>query len=138
MISKLNELVDFDLPQSALDRESYNIFVEFANNQLRQGVKIEEIEAKREELMEETKEAAKTRVKTQLILNAIAKAENVKVEEADITNRIRQEAYFSGMEPDKFAKELSKNRERVFELQSNVRYNKALDVVVDAVKFEEK
>ncbi len=138
VISKLNELVDFDLPQSALDRESYNIFVEFANNQLRQGVKIEEIEAKREELMEETKEAAKTRVKTQLILNAIAKAENVKVEEADITNRIRQEAYFSGMEPDKFAKELSKNRERVFELQSNVRYNKALDVVVDAVKFEEK
>ncbi len=134
IIAKLNEMVDFDLPQSAIDRESQNIFYEFANSQLRQGVKLEEIEAKRDELLDDTKDAAKTRVKTQLILNAIAKAEGVKVEDADITNRIRQEAYISGMEPDKFAKELTKNRSRIIEMQANIRYNKALDIVVNAAK----
>lgn len=132
VINKLNELVDFELPQSAIDRESYNIFVEFANTQLRQGVKVEEIEAKREELMENTKEAAKTRVKTQLILNAIAKAEDVKVEQEDITTRIQQEAYMSGMPTEKFVKELAKDRSRIMELQANIRYNKALDIVVNA------
>lgn len=132
VINKLNELVDFELPQSAIDREAYNIFVEFANTQLRQGVKIEEIESKRDELMENTKEAAKTRVKTQLILNAIAKAEDVKVEQSDITTRIQQEAYMSGMPAEKFVKELTKDRSRLMEMQANIRYNKALDVVVNA------
>ena len=132
VINKLNALVDFELPQSAIDREAYNIFVEFANTQLRQGVKIEEIQEKREELMENTKDAAKTRVKTQLILNAIAKAENIKVEQSDITTRIQQEAYMSGMPTEKFVKELTKDRSRLMEMQANIRYNKALDVVVNA------
>lgn len=82
--------------------------------------------------MENTKEAAKTRVKTQLILNAIAKVEDVKVEQADITARIQQEAYMSGMPAEKFVKELTKDRSRIMELQANIRYNKALDVVVNA------
>lgn len=132
VINKLNDLVDFELPQSAIGREAYNIFVEFANTQIRQGVKVEEIEAKRDELMENTKEAAKTRVKTQLILNAIAKVEDVKVEQADITTRIQQEAYMSGMPTEKFVKELTKDRSRLMEMQANIRYNKALDVVVNA------
>lgn len=134
VINKLCEAVQFDLPESAIEREAYNIFVEFANTQIRQGVKVEEIEAQRDEIMANTKEAAKTRVKTQFILNAIAKAEAVKVEQADITNRIQQEAYMSGVPAEKFVKELTKDRERLMEMQQNIRYNKALDLVVDAAK----
>lgn len=132
LINKLNEKVDFELPESALERESYNIFVEFANMQLRQGVKIEEIEAQRDELMKNTKEAAKTRVKTQLLLNAIAKKEGVKVEQDDINKRISQEAYMSGQPVEKFVKELTKDQTRLMELQRNILFNKALDVVVAA------
>lgn len=78
LINALNEKVDFELPETAVERESYNIFVEFANMQLRQGVKAEDIEAQRDELMKNTKEAAKTRVKTQLLLRAIAKKKTSK------------------------------------------------------------
>lgn len=132
LINKLNEKVDFELPESALERESYNIFVEFANMQLRQGVKIAEIEAQRDELMKNTKEAAKTRVKTQLILDAIAKKEGVKVEQNDISARIAQEAYMNGQPVEKFVKELTKEQTRLMELQRNILFNKALDVVVAA------
>jgi len=132
LIDALNKKIDFELPASALERESYNIFVEYANMQLRQGVKAEEIEAQREELAEKTKEAAKTRVKTQIILDAIAKKEDVKVEQADITARISQEAYMSGQPVEKFVKELTKDRARMMELQRNIRFNKALDIVVAA------
>ena len=82
--------------------------------------------------MENTKEAAKTRVKTQLILNAIAKKEGVKVEQEDISKRISQEAYMSGQPVEKFVKELTKDQARVAELQQNILFNKALDVVVAA------
>lgn len=132
LINKLNEKVDFELPESALERESYNIFVEYANMQLRQGVKVEEIEAQREELMENTKDAAKTRVKTQLLLSAIAKKEGVKVEQDDINKRISQEAYMSGQPVEKFVKELTKDQSRLMELQQNILFNKALDIVVEA------
>ena len=135
VINKLNEAVDFELPESAIEREAYNIFVEFANAQLRQGMKVEDIEAKRDEIMANTKEAAKTRVKTQIILNAIAKAENVKVEQADITSRIQQEAYMSGMPVEKFVKELTKDKTRLMEMQQNIRYNKALDIAVESAKI---
>lgn len=132
LIGKLNEKVDFELPESAIERESYNIFVEFANMQLRQGVKVEQIEAQRDELKESTKEAAKTRVKTQIILNAIAEKEGVKVERDDINKRISQEAYMSGQPVEKFVKELTKDQTRLMELQRNILFNKALDVVVAA------
>lgn len=128
LINKLNEKVDFELPESALERESYNIFVEFANMQLRQGVKIEDIEAQRDELKKKTKEAAKTRVKTQIILDAIAKKEGVKIEQEDIL----QVASVSGQPIEKFVNGLTKDDARREELVSNIRFNKALDVVVAA------
>ncbi len=132
LINALNEKVDFELPETAVERESYNIFVEFANMQLRQGVKAEDIEAQRDELMKNTKEAAKTRVKTQLVLRAIAKKEDIKVERDDIMKRVSQEAYMSGQPADKFIKELTKDRARMAELESNILFNKALDIVVAA------
>lgn len=132
LINTLNGKVDFELPETAVERESYNIFVEFANMQLRQGVKAEEIEAQREELMKNTKDAAKTRVKTQLVLRAIAKKEDIKIERDDIMKRISQEAYMSGQPADKFIKELTKDRARMAELESNILFNKALDLVVAA------
>lgn len=132
LINALNEKVNFELPETAVERESYNIFVEFANMQLRQGVKIEEIEAQREELTKNTKEAARTRVKTQLVLRAIAKKEDVKVERDDIMKRVSQEAYMSGQPTEKFIKELTKDRARMAELESNILFNKALDIVVAA------
>ena len=82
--------------------------------------------------MKDTKDAAKTRVKTQIILDAIAKKEGVKVEQEDISRRISQEAYMSGRPIEKFVKELTKDRVRMMELQNNIRFNKALDVVVAA------
>lgn len=132
LINALNGKVDFELPETAVERESYNIFVEFANMQLRQGVKAEEIEARRDELMKNTKDAAKTRVKTQLVLRAIAKKEDIKIERDDIMKRISQEANMSGQPAEKFIKELTKDRARMAELESNILFNKALDLVVAA------
>ena len=66
------------------------------------------------------------------MLRAIAKKEDVKVERDDIMKRVSQEAYMSGQPTEKFIKELTKDRARMAELESNILFNKALDIVVAA------
>lgn len=131
-IEALNAKIDFPLPESAIDREAYNIFIEFANMQLRSGVAATEIEAQRDELLAGSKDAAKTRVKTQFVLAKIAEAEGLKVEQEELNRRIVQEAQAARQPVDKFVKELAKDRARVADLQRWVLFNKALDVVVGA------
>lgn len=133
-IEALNAKVEFELPESAVEREAYNIFVEFANMQLRQGVEASEIEKQRDELLSGSKDAAKTRVKTQFVLAKIAEKEGLKVEQEELNRRIVQEAYANRMPVDKFVKELSKDRNRIADMQRWVLFNKALDVVIAEAK----
>ena len=131
-IEALNAKVDFPLPETAIDREAYNIFIEFANMQLRSGVPATEIEKQRDELLAGSKDAAKTRVKTQFVLAKIAEKEGLKVEQEDLNRRIIQEAQAARTPVDKFVKELSKDRGRIADMQRWVLFNKALDLVVGA------
>ena len=132
VIEALNAKIDFPLPESAVDREAYNIFIEFANMQLRSGVDASEIEKQRDELLAGSKDAAKTRVKTQFVLAKIAEAEGLKVEQEELNRRIVQEAHAARTPVDKFVKELGKDRSRISDMQRWVLFNKALDVVVNA------
>ncbi len=131
-IEALNTKIDFALPETAIDREAYNIFIEFANMQLRSGVPATEIEKQRDELLAGSKDAAKTRVKTQFVLAKIAEKEGLKVEQEELNRRIVQEAQAARQPVDKFVKELAKDRSRVADMQRWVLFNKALDVVIGA------
>lgn len=131
-IEALNAKVEFALPETAIDREAYNIFIEFANMQLRSGVPATEIEKQRDELLAGSKDAAKTRVKTQFVLAKIAEQEGLKVEQEELNRRIVQEAQAARQPVDKFVKELAKDRSRVADMQRWVLFNKALDVVIGA------
>ena len=102
--------------------------------QLRQGVDAAEIEKQRDELLAGSKDAAKTRVKTQFVLAKIAEKEGLKVDQEELNRRIVQEAYANRMPVDKFVKELSKDRNRIADMQRWVLFNKALDVVIAEAK----
>lgn len=131
-IEALNAKIEIALPETAIDREAYNIFIEFANMQLRSGVPAAEIEKQRDELLAGSKDAAKTRVKTQFVLAKIAEKEGLKVEQDELNRRIIQEAQAARQPVDKFVKELAKDRNRVADMQRWVLFNKALDVVIGA------
>jgi len=67
---------------------------------------------------------------SQLILAKIAEAEKVTVEEADMNQYIYQQAMRSGQAPDKFIKEIAKNREQLRSIQQSILLDKTLDLVV--------
>jgi len=131
VIEKLQGAVDFPLPESAIETETQDILRSHMEERMAHGATQEEFEAHKEQLFAQATEAAKKRVKLNLILAAIAQKESVKVENQDIQNRIMQEAIMTRQDPAKIVKELQKDRSLLANLQRSLLLAKTLEVVID-------
>lgn len=85
----------------------------------------------REELEAELRQGAERAVKTQLVLDAVADAQQVGVSDAELTEHIVMQAQRYGMAPQEFAQQMSQAG-TLPTLVADVRRNKALLAVVDA------
>ncbi|MEU2254121.1 trigger factor [Nocardia xishanensis] len=87
----------------------------------------------REEFDKDTKEAAEKSVKTQLLLDAIAEAENTQVGQEELTERILFQSQRYGLSPEQFIQQVQQAGQlgAVF---ADVRRGKALAGVVGKVK----
>ncbi|MFE7798899.1 trigger factor [Nocardia sp. NPDC057440] len=87
----------------------------------------------REEFDKDTKESAEKSVKTQLLLDAIAEAENTQVGQEELTERILFQAQRYGLSPEQFIQQVQQAGQlgAVF---ADVRRGKALAGVVGQVK----
>ncbi len=122
--------VTVSAPESMVEGETQSVLRQFVDENMRRGVPAEKLEADKEELYDNARKAAITRVQSQLILAKIAEKEAVKVDEADMNQFIYQQAMQSGQAPDKFVKELTKNRDQLRSIQQSILFNKTLDLLV--------
>lgn len=127
---KLASSVDFEIPQSLIESETQNILRRFMEENMRRGVPQDAFEKNKEQLFEDARKAAARNAKVQLILARIAAEEKIDLTNTDIDRFIRTEAMRSGQRPDKLAKDLGKDRERVRAMQQSLLLDKALDFVV--------
>lgn len=126
----LLEKLSFDAPESLVESETQSFLRQFIEQNMRRGVPQEQFEKDKQALVENARKAAVGRVKLQLALAKIAEAEKLTVEENDINNFIYREAMRSGQQPDKFVKELGKNRDALRGIQQNIIFDKAVDLLV--------
>ncbi|MCB1105921.1 MAG: trigger factor [Cephaloticoccus sp.] len=126
----LLEKLTFDAPESLVESETQGVLRQFIEENMRRGVSQEQLESDKKELVENARKAAVGRVKLQLVLAKIAETEKLKVEENDINQFIYREAMRSGQQPDKFIKDLSKNRDALRGIQQNIIFDKAVDFLV--------
>lgn len=126
----LSTKVNFAVPDSMVDGETQNVLRSFIEENMRRGVPQEQFEKDKKQLFESAKTAAVGRVKTQLILAAIAEKEKVSVTEQDIDAYIYREAMMNNSRPDKLVKDLSKDRERLRSIQQSIIFDKTLDLLV--------
>ena len=134
----LNGMVDFFLPESVVEAETQNILRNFMEENVRRGAKPEDFEKNKESLVANARKAAEARTKTRFILAKIAEKEKVKVEEKDINRVIYQEAMLTRSTPDKLARELSKDRERLRSIQQSIILDKTIELLVSKAKVEVK
>jgi trigger factor len=120
----------FPVPESLVAGERDGILRQFIEENMRRGVPQEEFEKNKKELYDSATKAAVSRVRVQLVLARIAEAEKIKVEEKDLNQWLMREAMSSGQRPDKLAKDLGKDRERLRSVQQQLLLDKALDFLV--------
>ncbi len=133
---KILELPDFPLPQQAVEDESKTIFEQRIQRAAQQGAKQEDIEAKRDELWNESQVQGRARVKLTLVLGKIAEEEKVEVSNEDLAQAATREAMMRRVDPQAYVKELSQDRARISRLREDILYDKTLELV--ASKGKEK
>src|SRR5262249_54826726 len=130
---------DFPLPESMVDREVESMMSDAASAAAQAGVSFEDYlkgSGKTEdELKAEYRADAETRVKGTLLIEAIAKAENVQATPADIAEELGALARQYGQPVDRIRKALGNN---VLSLMDGIVRNKTLELLIDNAKIVEK
>jgi trigger factor len=110
LLEKLVENINFDLPEFVVEQE-----IDLAVNNAARDMKEEEIKELREnpdklkELREKFREEAKKSVKATFIIDALAKAEGVEVNEQEVMQTIYMEALQTGQDPQKVYEQYQKS-----------------------------
>mgnify|MGYP003348733837 FL=1 len=114
--------------------EAQQVLRQFIEENMRRGVPEDQFQKDKKQLVEGAQKAAHGRVKLQLLLARIVEEEKLSVTERDLDTFIYREAARTNEKPDKFAKELARNREQLRAAQQSILFDKAVDFLVSKAK----
>ncbi len=121
--------VQFDLPESLVAQETRSIIYDVVRENSMRGVTREHLEQKKDEIFGFAAQSAKDRLRASFILDAIANAENIKVEELEIEQRIAQLAQRYRVTHEKLKAQLAE-RGGLGEIEEQILVAKTLDFLL--------
>ncbi|MBR4165607.1 MAG: trigger factor [Lachnospiraceae bacterium] len=131
---------DCDIPEAMIESELDTIMREMQMRMAYQGLRMEDFlrytGQTEEQVRENYRSEAHNRVKTQLVLEAIGKAENIQVSDEEVDEAIKEEAEREGREFEEFKKSL--NERQVEYLRENAVIRKTVDLIKSGASVEEK
>lgn len=134
---KLREAVDFEVPESAFEREKQAIMEDFARHNLQQGLPKEQMDDELTKNMDQIETTAKERVKIDLIIGRIAEAEKIEVGQEDLSQLLYSQSMQTGVPMEQMVKELKNDQERLNSLRQSALFNKTLQFLVDEAEITE-
>lgn len=136
VVEKVAEAAEVEIPEAMIAYNQEKIFDEFAQNMMYQGLQMEQylklMNTTKEEMLERVKPDAIARIKTGLVLEAVAAAEGIQASDADLEEEIQNMASTYQMEPEKL-KELIGEKE-MESVKKDIAARKALDFLVENCK----
>lgn len=141
-VEKLVEASEVDLPESLVKRQAEALKQEQAKNiQKESGLSLEEFFEKSgidiESYEAETEASARRIVKRSLVLEAIAKREDIHATPEEFNSELQRMAMAARMEYDKFRSFVMAENERVYEISARITNRKAIDFLTAQVKVTE-
>lgn len=136
LLDKAVENAEMDIPELMIKSEARNSVNDFAQRLQSQGLSIEQYMQytgqSEEDLINAQKEVAEKNIKGRLVLEAIAKAENIEITDDDVTEELQKMA-------DQYKMELEKIRswmgdEQIETMKSDLATKKALDILYNESK----
>lgn len=139
LMEKLINAHDFALPETMIDREIDHMMNEAGSMAARAGVSFEdylkETGKTEDQLRDEYRSDAQSRVKGTLLIEAVAKAESIVATPADVSEELASLSRQYGQPVDRIRKALGNN---LLSLMDGIVRNKTLDFLIDNAKVVEK
>jgi trigger factor len=133
IVDELLGRVDFELPESMVTQETRSIIYDVVRENSQRGISKEALEQKKDEIYGYATKSAKERLKTSFILDAIAQAEKITVEESEMEARIAALAQRYRMTPAKLKAQLDE-KGGLGEIEEQLLVGKTLDFLLANAK----
>ena len=129
-----------DIPQSMVDREADSLKQEYTQRLAAQGINWEAlVKAQGEDqLLKNLSEDALVRIKNSLVIDKIAKDENIKLEQKDLEAKFAQLGAAYGLQPQDLIKQLGQNPELLASISQQAMNDKVKDFLMENNKVEIK
>lgn len=139
-VKKIVEKSEMDIPEAMIENQVNQMINEMANSMAQQGLSMEQYMQFTGQTIDSFKEQVRpdalTRIQSSLVLEQIAKDENIEVTDADVEAEIEKMASMYGMKADDL-KNYIQDAERE-NMKKDLAVQKALDFVMDNAKERAK
>ena len=139
-IQKIIDKSTMEIPEAMLDTQCDNMVNEFAQRIMQSGLSLEQYMQfsglTMDKLKDQVRPEAETRIKSSLVLEQIAKEENIEVTEEEIDAEIGKMAAAYGMEADKLKEHMGDKEKQ--SIRRDLSVSKAVDLVMENVKEKAK
>ena len=129
-----------DLPKAMIDTQCETMVNEFAQRIAQSGLSMDQYlqfsGMTVDQLKEQVRPEAETRIKSSLVLEQIAKEENIEVSDEDINAEIEKMAKAYGMEADKLKEYMGDSEKE--SMKRDLAITKAVDLIMENVKERAK
>lgn len=123
-----------DLPEPMLDLQTKQMADDFARRIMQQGMSMEQYfqftGLSEEKMMEEFRPQAEKRIRTRLVLEAVAAAENIQVSEERLDEELQKMADSYQMEVDKLKEFMGDNEKK--QMKDDIAVQEAVTLITDA------
>lgn len=130
VLAKLNESVDFDVPEDFLQSETQGQADAMVRESMENGASEEELAANQASVFEEAGVRAKNSLKTNFLLTEIAKKEELSVPNNEVLARVTTMAKQAKKPVKGFMKELQRDG-RLGNIRQNMLFGKAIDFLIE-------
>ena len=139
-IQKIIDKSKMDLPKAMIDTQCETMVNEFAQRIAQSGLSMDQYlqfsGMTVDQLKEQVRPEAETRIKSSLVLEQIAKEENIEVSDEDINAEIEKMAKAYGMEADKLKEYMGDSEKE--SMKRDLAITKAVDLIMENVKERAK
>lgn len=134
------ESAKVEIPQSMIDREANSLREEYKQRLAAQGINWEALVKSQgeDQLLKNLNDDALVRIKNSLVIDKIAKEENIKLEQKDIETKFAQLGAAYGLKPQDLIKQIGQNPEVLASISQQAMNDKVRDFLMENNKVEIK
>jgi trigger factor len=136
IVAHFNALVDFELPEDLVVQETQSQADAMVDRGVQAGMTEEEIQSQQQEIFASAGHQAVANLRTNFILQEIARAEGIKVTDPELVNHLARIATSRKVAPKKFIKDMQREG-RLQSVRSSMLIGKTIDFLVEHATVEE-